>query len=434
MTTVFPALRVLAMLLTLLVLVSCAVPPKDSSAPAAPAGTDRVVVRGELSYLARIALPPDSVAVVELRDSADDRLVAQTQHNLGGRQVPIPFELTAPRADVPTDRASLLRGSIRSRGRLAWQAVPVAVPAGTLRLDAGTLTMNRYVPLESAATMLCGGRRAQVGWLRRDDRDELQLDLDGNRHPLRSTVTASGARYEAVDAPGVSVWFKGERATIDVPGEKWPECSAKGSFATFLRAGGNEPGWRLDIGEALRFSVGGTPAFAGPSPPPKTADGVRRYAATSSGRSIAVAISDRRCADNMTGMPHPHLVEVMLDGKTYRGCGGEPASLLRGPEWVVEDIGSSGIVDRSRATLNFGDDGRLFGRGSCNNFNAAYTLTGENLTIGQAASTMMACEEPLMQQERRFLDVLQQVTRFEISDSGALVLVDRNGRKITARR
>ena len=101
---------------------------------------------------------------------------------------------------------------------------------------------------------------------------------------------------------------------------------------------------------------------------------------------------------------------------------------------MIEDIGGAGIVDRSRATLRFGDDGKVGGRTSCNIFTGSYTLTGESLTFGKAASTMMACAPALMEQERRLLDLLQAVHRFEISDSGALVLITPDNRRITARR
>jgi heat shock protein HslJ len=135
----------------------------------------------------------------------------------------------------------------------------------------------------------------------------------------------------------------------------------------------------------------------------------------------------------MSGMPYPLTAEVVVSGRAFRGCGGEPEALLIGAEWVVEDI--SGIaVDRSRATLDFGVDGRLAGRAACNVYTTTYKLTGESLTIGATATTMMSCEPSLMEQERRFLEILQRVRTFDVTDTGALVLRDELGRGITARR
>ena len=74
----------------------------------------------------------------------------------------------------------------------------------------------------------------------------------------------------------------------------------------------------------------------------------------------------------MSGMPFPFSAEVIIAGRAFRGCAGEPDTLLIGDEWVVEDIGG-GLIDRSRATLDFGVDGRLAGRASCNALHAPRT-------------------------------------------------------------
>ncbi|TXL78763.1 META domain-containing protein [Vineibacter terrae] len=107
---------------------------------------------------------------------------------------------------------------------------------------------------------------------------------------------------------------------------------------------------------------------------------------------------------------------------------------LKGTEWVVEDIGGAGIIDRSRVTIRFGDDGRLGGRGGCNSYGAPYALTATGIKIGPGASTQMACAPALMQQEMTFLRLLEQVQRFEIRPDGALVLTAGDGRRIVAHR
>jgi len=101
---------------------------------------------------------------------------------------------------------------------------------------------------------------------------------------------------------------------------------------------------------------------------------------------------------------------------------------LTAHEWVLEDINNQGIIDNSRVTLNFGDAGRVAGRASCNRYFAGYSVDGETLNIQQAATTMMACPEALMNQERRFLDALQGAHSFEIDATGALILTGDNSR------
>lgn len=114
------------------------------------------------------------------------------------------------------------------------------------------------------------------------------------------------------------------------------------------------------------------------------------------------------------------------------GAGG--GGSLQGAEWVVEDIAGAGVIDRSRATVNFGADGRIFGRASCNNYTGEYVLTGAELAVSRLAATEKACAPALMEQERRFLDILQQARRFTLTPEGALILYAEDDRTLTARR
>lgn len=117
-----------------------------------------------------------------------------------------------------------------------------------------------------------------------------------------------------------------------------------------------------------------------------------------------------------------------------QGAGGAPASALLGPEWVVEDIAGRGIIDNSRVTLNFEAEGRSGGKGSCNTYGAGYQTDANKITFESPFSTMMACAEALMNQERVFFDLLPEIKRFDIADDGALILSTEDGRTITARR
>jgi heat shock protein HslJ len=110
------------------------------------------------------------------------------------------------------------------------------------------------------------------------------------------------------------------------------------------------------------------------------------------------------------------------------------SSALLGPDWVIEDIGGRGILDNSMVTLRFEEGGRSGGKGSCNTYGVGYQIDGEKITFEQPFSTMMACAEALMNQERALFDLLPQITRFDIADDGALVLSTTDGRTITARR
>ena len=123
-------------------------------------------------------------------------------------------------------------------------------------------------------------------------------------------------------------------------------------------------------------------------------------------------------------------------GRQYPECREAAATLsdLQGVEWVVEDINGGGIIDRSRATLVFGPDGRLSGRGSCNTYTGRYVVSGDTVRVSELASTRRACAPSLMDQETRFHDALKQVARFEVRADGALVLHTDDRRSILARR
>ncbi len=63
-----------------------------------------------------------------------------------------------------------------------------------------------------------------------------------------------------------------------------------------------------------------------------------------------------------------------------------------------------GILEDTEMTAIFDEDGTLSGSAGCNNYVTGYTVTGNQMTIGPAASTMMLCAEPegIMEQEAAY--------------------------------
>lgn len=295
---------------------------------------------------------------------------------------------------------------------------------------ASLVTALVLAPAALGDTLQCGDQRIAINV----DRDGLRLTVGAESFDMRPVASASGAKYEAVDDPTTTFWSKGERALLEVRGQAYPECQpvAEPPF----RASGNEPFWSLEITDAELTLVTqlGERRLTVPLPAPETVEGLTRYRTDAEGRALEVRIADRICADTMTGMPRPRTVVVVLDGEELAGCGGDPASLLQGDEWSVYEIGGQPIVDGSKVTLAFSADGRVSGAGSCNRFMGSYTLTGEGLTLSQMASTMMACEEGLMDQEGRYLRALEAVSRFDLDADGQLVLHTVEGETVRARR
>jgi heat shock protein HslJ len=198
---------------------------------------------------------------------------------------------------------------------------------------------------------------------------------------------------------------------------------------------GNEPGWRLII-EGGRMTLNadyGATEITLPAPAPAPIAGGGVFAGAATGRPVLVTVLERICHDTMTGMPRPFTVSVEFDGRKLDGCGGEPASLLRGA-WAVESIDGTPVLTDAKPTVVFGDDGSVSGHASCNSYSGACALTGEGLAVTGLLSTMKACPPPLMQQEDALLAVLRDVMRFERPPDGTLLLHTAGGRTIRAAR
>ena len=107
-------------------------------------------------------------------------------------------------------------------------------------------------------------------------------------------------------------------------------------------------------------------------------------------------------------------------------------TLLQGSEWQVRHLNGVSVPAAAKGSLNFGDDGRLYGRAFCNSFNGRYQLQGDKLGIADMASTMMLCTPKQMAQERTMLDILGQGQRVELNADGSLMIFAADGRTLTA--
>lgn len=115
-------------------------------------------------------------------------------------------------------------------------------------------------------------------------------------------------------------------------------------------------------------------------------------------------------------------VGLLLTACQFKGDERESNVMLADYKWVVEQIGGEGINANSRVTLLFSNDGRIAGRASCNRMNGRYKAAGDSLTFSGLGTTRMACPDSLMEQEQRFLDTLESVQTYAISQHGALLL------------
>ncbi len=107
-----------------------------------------------------------------------------------------------------------------------------------------------------------------------------------------------------------------------------------------------------------------------------------------------------------------------------------PPPALQGTVWVAEEIDRAPVVDNTQVTIQFMDEGRIAGRGGCNNYFGGYTLDATAVEIGQIGATKMACDGPVMQQEDKFFTLLAQIKGYAISGDGVLNLRADDGRTI----
>jgi heat shock protein HslJ len=210
--------------------------------------------------------------------------------------------------------------------------------------------------------------------------------------------------------------------------------TALAASADFV-ARGNEPGWiiRKTDGEITFQPMLGTALTIAPVPAAEKVDGAEVYQAKAGNQPFKLTIATKVCVDTMSGMPFPAAVSVEIAGKTLTGCGGDPKTLLLG-NWTVLEIDGKPVLSGSEVTLTFGDDGTTAGNASCNRYFGKFTLTGESLTISSAGATRMMCDQPVMEQEDRFLKILEATSRFEIRQDGSLVLHAKDGATLAARR
>jgi uncharacterized membrane protein len=90
-------------------------------------------------------------------------------------------------------------------------------------------------------------------------------------------------------------------------------------------ARGNEPGWKLLIdGRQIEYFAGHGKKISVDRPDPTPTFNGRRYET----KRLTLDVTHTRCNDDLNGRGYEHQVLITAQGKTVRGCGGEPR-----PDW-----------------------------------------------------------------------------------------------------
>lgn len=74
-------------------------------------------------------------------------------------------------------------------------------------------------------------------------------------------------------------------------------------------------------------------------------------------------------------------------------------------------------VEGVKAGLTFNADGKLTGNSGCNGLSGSYTVEGDQITFSPIASTRMACDQSIMEQETAIHQVLTGTASFQIENN-----------------
>jgi heat shock protein HslJ len=108
-----------------------------------------------------------------------------------------------------------------------------------------------------------------------------------------------------------------------------------------------------------------------------------------------------------------------------------PLPELVGPDWQLNAYnngrgGVQSVLADSKSDAVFGTDGRVTGSAGCNRYMGGYQASSGSLTIGPLATTRMACEQALMDQEAAYIQALESTAEYAF-DNDMLVLRDASG-------
>lgn len=194
------------------------------------------------------------------------------------------------------------------------------------------------------------------------------------------------------------------------------------------RAYGTEPFWSVSIGpQEMRFEAPDRRATVVATPVARTTFNGRRYETS----LMTVDITRQPCSDGMSDRQFGERVMVMIDGKTFDGCGGPPLppGELAGTSWRIVSIGGEAVTAPRTPTTAF-DDARISGSGGCNRYTGGYTVDGDRLMLSGVASTKMACVGAGSDTETRLFAALRGTLRLRYDAAGRMVLTRDDGTTI----
>ena len=98
-----------------------------------------------------------------------------------------------------------------------------------------------------------------------------------------------------------------------------------------------------------------------------------------------------------------------------------PPVRLWNTAWQLEDLGGIGVINSAEVTLEFPENGKAVGQGTCNRYFATVAVTGDAIRFSGIDATRMACPEALANQEANYLKALESAESFVIEGTSLAI-------------
>ncbi len=96
--------------------------------------------------------------------------------------------------------------------------------------------------------------------------------------------------------------------------------------------------------------------------------------------------------------------------------GSQQGGDLTGKVWALTELKGKPLVANTGISAQFTTDGKVQGSAGCNRYSGTYTVSDSNITFSvPMASTMMMCEQAVMDQESAYLKTLGEVKTYAVS-------------------
>lgn len=260
-------MRLAALSLLPLLLAACAGSPPldgaDGPDDTMRGGAGPATLTGEVTYLPRIALPPDAVVRVQLRDVSRSDVLAKTiaeqTVSTEGRQVPIPFALSYDPDRIQLNRRYAVRAEIReSNGTLRWvsdtvhPALTQGAPTDGLRIRVVQVTAPDANALIGSTWRLVQIETSGGGGTTPDASQTLTIAFgDDGRFSGQADCNAYAGSYEL--GAGDDLALSQTAATLAA-------CPGPSLGSGFLATLGGVESYRV-TGDRLRLRAGGGSAL-----------------------------------------------------------------------------------------------------------------------------------------------------------------------------